>query len=338
MSDDRDKAFADHRRKNLRSGISTRNERREQLWKDPCFCNPNAIHPSIFRTTLGLKPVLLLVMLMTLALFSPALAAQPLTRAHAHNDYEHKRPLLDALDQAFCSVEADIYLVTNQLLVAHNLRDVKPERTIEKLYLDPLRERVRANRGHVYSEFATNAATRKPISTAEIGVEFTLLIDLKTGGEETYRALRPVLSKYAEMLTRFTPTSTTPGAVTVILTGNRPVQMVAVEPERLCALDGRLSDLDANPSVHLFPLVSESWSPTFKKFEASGLSEADRTKLRQLISKTHSQGRRLRFWGVPDQLVVWREFYSEGVDMLNTDDLPGLAAFLQSPPKPQSKQ
>ena len=33
----------------------------------------------------------------------------PLRRAHAHNDYYHKRPLLDALDQGFCSVEADVF-------------------------------------------------------------------------------------------------------------------------------------------------------------------------------------------------------------------------------------
>ena len=33
----------------------------------------------------------------------------PLIHAHAHNDYQHKRPLLDALDHDFCSVEADVY-------------------------------------------------------------------------------------------------------------------------------------------------------------------------------------------------------------------------------------
>jgi len=32
----------------------------------------------------------------------------PLIPAHAHNDYLHARPLLDALDHGFCSVEADI--------------------------------------------------------------------------------------------------------------------------------------------------------------------------------------------------------------------------------------
>ena len=74
----------------------------------------------------------------------------PLRHAHAHNDYEHTRPLLDALDHGFCGVEADIYLVSGKLLVAHDRKDAKPERTLQALYLDPLRERVKANGGRVY--------------------------------------------------------------------------------------------------------------------------------------------------------------------------------------------
>ena len=46
-----------------------------------------------------------------------ALAAEPtpLIRAHAHNDYEHTRPLFDALDHGFGSVEADVHLVDGRL-------------------------------------------------------------------------------------------------------------------------------------------------------------------------------------------------------------------------------
>src|ERR1700722_3090172 len=94
----------------------------------------------------------------------------PLTRAHAHNDYEHKRPLFDALDQGLCSVEADIFLVDGQLLVGHTRRSLKPERTLESLYLVPLKERVDKNGGRVYPG----------------GPEFTLLIDIKTNGAQTY--------------------------------------------------------------------------------------------------------------------------------------------------------
>jgi len=52
-----------------------------------------------------------------------------ISSAHAHNDYQHKRPLLDALDRGFCSVETDVHLVDGQLLVAHTRSGVKPERT-----------------------------------------------------------------------------------------------------------------------------------------------------------------------------------------------------------------
>src|SRR5438552_3449936 len=58
----------------------------------------------------------------------------PLIHAHAHNDYLHRRPLLDALDCGFCSVEADVHLVDGQLLVAHKLNEVRPELTLQSLY------------------------------------------------------------------------------------------------------------------------------------------------------------------------------------------------------------
>src|SRR5687767_16008437 len=64
----------------------------------------------------------------------------PLVQAHAHNDYEHSRPLLDALAQGFCSIEADVHWVAGRLLVARDRKDTKPERTLERLYLEPLRQ------------------------------------------------------------------------------------------------------------------------------------------------------------------------------------------------------
>lgn len=75
---------------------------------------------------------------------------EPQAQAHAHNDYEHDRPLHDALDHGFTSVEADVYLVDGELLVAHDPWDVRPERSLRSLYLDPLRERVHAGHGSVY--------------------------------------------------------------------------------------------------------------------------------------------------------------------------------------------
>lgn len=241
-------------------------------------------------------------------------AARPQPRAHAHNDYKHPRPLRDALAQGFCSVEADIWLVDGQLLVAHDREEAKPERTLQSLYLDPLRERIRANGGRVYR--------RGPVCT--------LMIDVKSEATPTYAALREVLRGYAEILTEFTPARNTPRALTVILSGNSPREMVAAEPIRLVALDGRLADLDGAVSPQLIPLISDDWKKHFTWRGAGPLPEAERQKLRQLVQRAHEQGRQIRFWGGPDDITTWRELESAGVDLIGTDDLSGLAKFLST--------
>ena len=241
-----------------------------------------------------------------------ARAAEPLPQAHAHNDYEHKRPLLDALDHGFCSVEADIYFTNGALLVAHDADKVDPKRTLEALYLDPLRQRVKQNGGRVYSN----------------GPPFMLLIDFKTEAKSTYAALRPVLEKHREMLTKFTSGETRTGAVTVVLSGNRPINTVAAERERWVGIDGRLPDLDESPSPHLVPLVSDNWTKFFEWRGEGALSASERSKLKALVERAHAARHRIRFWAVPDTEAGWRVMREAGVDLINTDDLPGLQKFL----------
>ena len=240
-------------------------------------------------------------------------APRPLINAHAHNDYEHPRPLLDALDHGFCSVEADIYLVEGQLLVAHDRGDVSKERTLQALYLDPLLARVKKNQGAVYPQ----------------GPEFTLLIDIKSNAEETYAVLREVLKKYSEMLTVFRPDKTEPHAVTIILSGNRPKATVAGEALRHVSIDGRLTDLAGTDSRHLIPLISDNWANHFQWRGVGPLPEDEKTKLKRMVEQAHQSGRRIRFWAAPDTLAVWGEFQAAGVDLLNTDSLAGLQRFLR---------
>ena len=97
----------------------------------PYFTSPNA-----FLYVLS-------VLFLGTATFSPedtfAQSSHSTAIAHAHNDYEHERPLLDALKAGFTSFEADVYLIDGKLLVAHDQQDTTPDRSLESLYLDPLR-------------------------------------------------------------------------------------------------------------------------------------------------------------------------------------------------------
>lgn len=236
-----------------------------------------------------------------------------LQQAHAHNDYEHQRPLLDALAQGFTSVEADIYLTNGVLLVGHDPEDLKPGRTLTALYLDPLKKFAQGKR-----------------SIFETGDSLTLLIDLKTEAEATYRALKEVLLKYAEILTTFENGQIKTRAVTIILSGNRPRETLLGEKERFAAFDGRMEDLGKpGLKVSFMPLVSDSWRTHFKWTGAGAFPEAERIKLNSLVKKAHEEGRRIRFWATPDKPAAWLELRAAGVDLINTDDLAGLAEFLR---------
>jgi hypothetical protein len=247
-------------------------------------------------------------------LVSAALAqaqVTPLPLAHSHNDYEHKRPLLDALDRGFCSIEADVWLVDGNLLVAHNKSGVRNDRTLQSLYLDPLRERVEKNGGRVYAG----------------GPPVTLLIDFKSEAADTYRALVAAIKPYEKMLTVFHPDRIETNAVTIILSGNSPRDLLKAEPVRRASYDGRLNELDSAVPPTLMPLVSDTWAKYFKWRGKGPLSAEEREKLKKYVEKTHQQGKRIRFWAIPDGPDCWSELLAAGVDVIGTDHLDELRDF-----------
>jgi hypothetical protein len=265
---------------------------------------------------------LILLAVLVSAGISPAAPSSPvipLARAHAHNDYEHRRPLLDALDHGFTSVEADVWLVGGDLLVAHDLSAARPDRTLKALYLDPLRRIIGQNGGRVYAGY---------------GYPFTLLIDIKSDAASTYRVLHEQLRGYEPMLTVFARTSTRAGAVLVVISGNRPREIMLEQDVRYAGYDGRMTDLGTLAASQTFmPLVSDNWLLQFRWNGIGPLPDDERGKLQAIVERAHARGQRVRFWATPDAPgaateAVWREVLRAGVDYINTDQLDELRRFL----------
>lgn len=243
---------------------------------------------------------------------SPAMAVVLLPQVHAHNDYAHKRPLFDALDHGICSVEADVFLVDGRLLVGHTRHQLKRRRTLERLYLNPLRKRVRRNGGRVYRN----------------GPPFTLLIDLKSKALPTYQAVSAVLKQYSDIFTSFHNGVADPKAVTAIISGNSPGKYMASESVRYAALDGRKKDLDSDAPVTLIPWISENWRVLFDWMGDGPMPADQRQRLKEFVAKAHAKGRKVRFYATPNRPAVWTEELNAGVDLLNADDLDGVQAFM----------
>ena len=60
------------------------------------------------------------------------------------------------------------------------------------------------------------------------------------------------------------------------------------------------------------------------------MPEGDRAKLRDWVRRARERGRKLRFWNTPESPAVWRILREEGVDLIGTDRLDELAAFLRA--------
>ena len=268
-------------------------------------------------------------MLLTAALLllPSGLSAQltVLEQAHAHNDYQHARPMRDALERGFNSIEADVHLVHGQLLVAHDKDSVVASRTLESLYLAPLRAHIQRQNGQVHPG-------ARPL---------TLLIDVKGDSEQTYVVLDALLRRYADILTIHAGAVVIEGPVAAVISGNRAIGTMRRATVRFAALDGRISDLADTAVTHagmgsqspslLMPLISDSWEH-ITEWKGVGPPPPDvRPEVARIVRRAHERGQRVRFWGTPDNAVVWRLLRDTGVDLINADDLDALRAFLTTP-------
>jgi hypothetical protein len=235
---------------------------------------------------------------------------------HAHNDYEHGRPLFDALDHRFKSIEADVYSVGDSLFVAHDFDQIQPGRTLRQLYLEPLRKEISKNKGSVYGN----------------GEEVILFIDIKDDGLETYQLLHQILQDYKSNLSVFANGVKTKGAVLVVVSGNRPFELMQSQEVRYAAFDGRLENLGSDISPELMPVVSDNWS---KYFEWNGTGEMpadERMVLHEFAEKAKNDGYLLRFWGTPNRTTeirntVWNELNEAKVGLIGVDHLEEFRSF-----------
>jgi hypothetical protein len=238
--------------------------------------------------------------------FTVTAFAQVHPNAHAHNDYEHTHPLLDALANGFGSVEADVWLIKGRLLVSHNQPGDRSG-TLEQLYLRPLDSLIHLHRGTVYPDYHA---------------PFWLMIDCKTS-TGTYEAIQASLQHYPALLGK-----NNDGPVKIFLSGNRPLETMLKDGFTGLGIDGRPEDVGQGYDATLMPVISDHYN-NWSSWRAKGpATQNDLKKIRDLAERVHREGKKLRLWAIPDNEEAWKALMEAGVDMINTDHLAALNAYL----------
>ncbi|MBE2253127.1 MAG: hypothetical protein IAE78_26580 [Myxococcus sp.] len=234
---------------------------------------------------------------------------------HAHNDYEHARPLFDALDAGFESVEVDVWLDGSDIGVSHTGAPFKG--SLRSLYLEPLAELVR-RQGRVLRS----------------GGPFFVWLDLKQGDQALLELIASQLGEYPMLTQFYDDQPAASGAVTVILTGH----------------DAGKKALASRAAPRPFIRDSNSYSPTdppsdgrwgayalnygaFMQWDGRGvIPPAQQRQLDNLVGGAHQSGRQLRLYASPETQAWWRVAKASGVDFVGGDDLAGIAGVFAERP------
>jgi len=256
---------------------------------------------------------------------------------HSHNDYWRNTPLLEALSLGVGSVEADVSLFNGTLFVGHEPAALTPNRTLDLLYIQPLLAILDSM--NPKDAFTVNQTTLNGVFDTSGGTPLQLLIDIKTDGVEALpfilQAFQPL--RQAGYLTTFANGTLTPSAITVVGTGNSPLEQVKALEPRDYFFDAPLTQL-TDPSLNttwdptLSPLASTDYGPAVGWSGIGEISEAQRANITRFVGDAHARGIKARFWDTPGwpiraRTAVWIELLNDGADWLNADDLEAAAGF-----------
>jgi len=225
---------------------------------------------------------------------------------HSHNDYEQPFPFYTAYRYQFESIEADIFLINGQLLVAHTEKELESERTLDKLYLRPVDSILKKNNGLIYP------GQNKTLQ---------LLIDCKTEAYSTLNALINLLKKY--------PGITSGTNIKLVITGERPAEEDYSKYPSYIFFDGRLDEQYSKAALQKIALISVSFTQYSQWNGYSILAPQEQENIQQLVADAGKLNKPFRFWGCPDTVVAWEVFMKMGIAFINTDHIEQLSGFLK---------
>lgn len=277
-----------------------------------CQRQANAFSPhtlSTMRITFGFLAILLFNL--------NALSQGQVLNAHAHNDYEHERPLFLALAHGFMSVEVDIHVIADKIYVAHDHpSSLTSTPKLEQLYLKPLKSHIDKNDGCVYPNYHGF---------------FYLMIDIKTAAEHSYPVLMDLLDNYSSIISIVKGKSEEANKpVKVLLSGNRPVELLMSDELKYAGIDGRPHELDERYPNYFMPLISENYQ-AYLSWNGTGTPDDEELEnLINMIDAAHRQNKKVRLWAAPDNPAAWELLISLGIDLINTDRIKEFKEFVDN--------
>lgn len=225
---------------------------------------------------------------------------------HSHNNYAGALPFYGAYSNEAGVIEADVFLVNNELFVAHTSKEIKAHNTLKSLYLEPLSVKLKTLAGKAYQ-------SNKPL---------IVMIDVKSEADATLKLITEQLKTFPEIISNKN--------IKVVISGNRPsIEKWILYPEFIY-FDGRLNETYSAAELARVEMISEDLHKITIWNGKGVLTQADLEKIQSSIKKVHDQNKKIRFWATQDNVNTWMTLMNLKVDFIGTDAVSELTQFIKN--------
>jgi alkaline phosphatase len=225
---------------------------------------------------------------------------------HSHNDYASPLPFYGAYSNETGVIEADVFLVNNELFVAHSSKEIAQHNTFKSLYLDPLSSKLKNLGGKVYPN-------NKPL---------ILMIDIKSDADSTLKLIVQQLQAFSEIISNKN--------IKIVISGNRPLPSQWSAYPEFIYFDGRLNENYSPQELSRIEMISEDLKNITVWNGKGVLTQADLQKMQSVIKKVHDQHKKIRFWATQDNVNTWMTLMNLKVDFIGTDNVAALTQFIHN--------
>lgn len=225
---------------------------------------------------------------------------------HSHNDYASALPFYGAYSNEAGVIEADVFLVNNELFVAHTSKEIALQNTLKSMYLEPLSAKLKNLGSKAYP-------SNKPL---------ILMIDIKSDADSTLKVIAQQLKTY--------PDITVNKNIKVVISGNRPNPVQWKDYPDFIYFDGRLNENYITDQLARVEMISEDLHELTVWNGKGVLTQADLEKIQSTIKKVHNQNKKIRFWATQDNVNTWMTLMNLKVDFIGTDNVAELTHFINN--------
>lgn len=246
-------------------------------------------------------------MLFTTTFLLLAISAYTQAIIHSHNDYTHKLPFWDAYNNKAGVIEADVYPLNGELMVAHDKKDIKAGNTLMHMYIEPITQ--------LFSSEQKDSLH-----------SFYLMIDIKEDETTVLKILMDVLQQYPSAFNR----DSNKNAVQVFISGERPPDTTFRNYPAYIMFDGIPGKNYAAEDLKKIVMLSDNFR-RYSNWNGTGaLPAADSIKIENMIAAAHATGKPVRLWGAPDTKQCWHAILNLHADVINTDKVQACRQFLDA--------